>query len=172
MERLLLNVYGISTKEICKRGFSMIISLSLENTRFPLAHRLPRNAEQIRKLLLRVVLFPAQRRELVAECHGRVLLHKSRFIRSYISCAPRTGRHAAGGNACRFAAVGGVDPRRSRVAAGACGTNPPVWVSFSITQNAEISRILRVRNVNLRLRAAFAASSALPACSCCRCWLC
>lgn len=41
------------------------------------------------------------------------------------------------------------------MAAGACGTNPPVWVSFSITQNAEISRILRVRNVNLRLRAGF-----------------
>lgn len=41
------------------------------------------------------------------------------------------------------------------MAAGACGTNPPVRVSFSITQNAEISRIFRVRNVNLRLRAGF-----------------
>lgn len=41
------------------------------------------------------------------------------------------------------------------MAAGACGTNPPVRVNFSITQNAEISRILRVRNVNLRLRAGF-----------------
>lgn len=46
---------------------------------FPLAHGLPRNAEQLRKLLLRVILFPAQRRELITECHFQSFFHKSWF---------------------------------------------------------------------------------------------
>ena len=42
----------MSTKEICKRGLSMTISLTLGNSRLPLAHRLVGNVELFRQLPL------------------------------------------------------------------------------------------------------------------------
>ena len=47
----------MSTKEICKRGLSMTISLTLGNTRLPLAHRLVGDKKPLRQLLLRPALF-------------------------------------------------------------------------------------------------------------------
>ena len=43
----------MSTKEICKRGLSMTISLTLGNTGFPFADRGGADAEHIRKVFLR-----------------------------------------------------------------------------------------------------------------------
>lgn len=43
----------MSTKEICKRGLSMTISLTLGNTTFPFAYGGRRNAQPAGRLLLR-----------------------------------------------------------------------------------------------------------------------
>ena len=42
----------MSTKEICKRGLSMTISLTLGNTGLPLGDRLPGDAHPFGQLLL------------------------------------------------------------------------------------------------------------------------
>lgn len=52
----------MSTKEICKRGLSMTISLTLGNTFFPFVHGRGRYAQKVRDLFLRqgqrFALFP------------------------------------------------------------------------------------------------------------------
>lgn len=50
----------MSTKEICKRGLSMTISLTLGNTGLPLAHRLVGDVEAVGQLLLSDIFFFAQ----------------------------------------------------------------------------------------------------------------
>ena len=57
----------MSTKEICKRGLSMTISLTLGNTRLPLAHRFVGDVEPLRQLLLGEILFLAELGHKAAE---------------------------------------------------------------------------------------------------------
>lgn len=53
----------MSTKEICKRGLSMTISLTLGNTALPLGHGLAAHAQARRQLLLGQFLCFAQLRQ-------------------------------------------------------------------------------------------------------------
>lgn len=50
----------MSTKEICKRGLSMTISLTLGNTRLPARYRLIGDAENVRQFFLRNIPFFSQ----------------------------------------------------------------------------------------------------------------
>ena len=66
----------MSTKEICKRGLSMTISLTLGNTRLPLLDRLPGDPQQVGQTLLAQSRLFAQVVETLLKFHGCDLQNK------------------------------------------------------------------------------------------------
>lgn len=78
----------MSTKEICKRGLSMTISLTLGNTGLPLGNGLPRDAEPLGKRVLREAGLFAAEVYLLVELHGILLLC---FISALVYHAARPG---------------------------------------------------------------------------------
>lgn len=64
----------MSTKEICKRGLSMAISLTLGNSGFPLADGLTGHVQLLGHLFLGQTGFAAQVDELFTQGHRECLL--------------------------------------------------------------------------------------------------
>ena len=60
----------MSTKEICKRGLSMTISLTLGNTALPLGHRLPADLQSVCEGVLGKALFLPQPPDGFADGHS------------------------------------------------------------------------------------------------------
>ena len=65
----------MSTKEICKRGLSMTISLTLGNSGFPFADRLIRDMQLIGQLFLGHSFFLPQPGDKCAELFSIQLVH-------------------------------------------------------------------------------------------------
>ena len=84
----------MSTKEICKRGLSMTISLTLGNTGLPAGDRLPGDTELLGKLLLGQPQVPAQLQQRIPCLHSiasflpsiadRLRMHKQRAVAEFL----------------------------------------------------------------------------------------